>query len=263
MSVDPLLHAAQRAWESTAFYRALYGARPKCLDDVTFINHASYHRAHGLRDCVTSLEAINASIPPLFRDVRRLPVNVVEDEGGSEKRHVRFLRALEDLGIERGGPRQRFLLISDDSTGPFACDLSDFLGWERHQASISYIDAGNDNVHADVEAYDPEAIIVVTPFASPGDYAARRRRVIAVHGIYVPRAPDPAFDTLLVCDEIQTIGSRPAGRDWFAYDGSQLVVEPEPSTQCPAVTVLTSSLFPVVRYGFGTNLAGDFRELPA
>lgn len=257
--MSPLLQAARRAYDTTTLYRILYRDAPENEAAIPFVSHANYHRARGVVDCMTPDAEIVGAVPAYHRNVRRIPVNVVESEEEWILRQQRLVRALADLGIAGDGPRYSFLLIADDASGPFACELSKGLTWERHQASITYLGGRRALLEADLAAYRPDIVLIVTPELTADQISDSEAhgdvRIMTV--THVERSLEPGLDNdeFVVCDELHVLGARPANDGTLYFDAEQLHLEADPVSGLAAVTTLEFDCFPLVRYCLGSALA--------
>jgi len=248
---SPLLEAAQRAWQTTPFYRRLYGAPPASVEAVPFVSHVTYHRARGLSDCLAEGVEMTGALPGFQRGQRRLPVTLVEGGEDWTLRQRRLIAGLAELGIAPEGPRLNVLLVACDATGPFAGELSKGLAWERHQASILYWSGRRSELDRDIAAFAPDVVIPVTPELPPQPLAARGPRVVAIDHVERADSGPPHFDSLLVCDELHVLGARPRGGGAYRFDAAQLHIERDPASGQAAVTTLGSVLFPLIRFCLG------------
>lgn len=247
-----LIAAAGRAFRRTRFYGELYEDEPAGLDAVPFIGPADYHRAAGLLDVVADPGSMIGVLPPYDRDAGRFPFAVPEDEAELVLRQRRIVRALMDLGIDFGAS-PRFLIVADDRRGPFACELAKGLYWEGFQASIGYPEGG-DEVRREVEAHDPDYVVVASGRHRRRVIERPRSRVIVVEHCSGSPVDDREFPALLYADEVDLIGSRPAGRAGFDHDAEQLRIEVDPASGLSHVSSLQFSGFPLIRYGLGRRL---------
>ena len=248
--MEPILDAAQRAYDTVALYHRLYPRRPVRGAEVPFISYVAYHHARGPLDCITDLEEALGAVPAYGRKSRRLPVTPLESGEEWTARLNRLLAGLAHLDLPTDDGGLGVLLVADDATGPFAGDLSNGLGWARHRASISYIDGRGGDLPRDIEAFDPDVVLVVTPQLAPRDLAAAGRRVIAVTHVTSEAVDDRSCDRLLVCDELHVLGARRAGARRYRCDATDLVIERVPESGNLAVTTTGFTCLPLIRYGF-------------
>ena len=243
--MDGVLAAAQNAYDQVALFRQLYRSRPRTLEEVPFISSTHYFRATGTLDCIVPDVEVCGALPPFHREFRRLPFTVLESEPDIDERQERLSQALEDVGVEDGKPK-RMLMVTNEANGPFACDLSTGLGWEGHPASIHYWGGTEAELKFQIEAHQPDYVIWCLPQATQGVLPFPSEKTIVVHSIVEPL---PLWDgpLWLFCDEINLIGSRPAGRAAFRVDHDLLAFEVGPSG-LPCLTTLRRETFPLVRY---------------
>jgi hypothetical protein len=246
-----LLGAAQNAYDKTRFYSDLYGERPKRPQGIPVVNHAHYHRVQGLLDCITNREDVVGALPAYRRNVRRFPFNVVESDHEAALRHKRFVGAMRDLGFPLDRSKRRFLLLIDDACGPFGCELSKALSWERQQASMTCFNGNPGDLAEDIRAHAPDVMVLVAR-----SLAADRPPLDGVPCIMVEHveslAETPsACPTLLVCDELHVIASRPPEREAWRYAGDQILLEKDAASGLLCVTTLRFSCFPLIRYNLG------------
>ena len=240
-----ILNAAQRAFDRIALYRLLYRERPEQIERVPFISSTHYFRATGTLECIDPSLEICGVLPPFHREFRRLPFTVVESDADIDLRQERLELALEDIGIQDGS-KQRMLMVTTEANGPFACDLSSGVGWEGHPASIYYWNGSSEELAFQIEAHRPSIVLWCLP-TSPVDLLPfPQEQTVVMHPIDAP-LPNWPGAMLLFCDEINLIGSRPAGREAFKVDSAQLFVEQGHSGR-PAITTLQREVFPLVRY---------------
>lgn len=239
-----VLNAACSAYDRIAFYQLFYENRPETLEEVPFVSSTNYFRAAGTLDCVDPGVEICGALPPFHREFRHLPFTVLESEVDIDQRQERLELALADVGVAEDP--QRMLMITNEANGPFACDLSTGLGWEGHPASIHYWGGHVEELDFQIAAHRPDYVIWCLPQAPAGLLPFSAERTIVAHGI---DAPLPRWNGALwlFCDEINLIGSRPAGRIAFKVDREQLAIEVGPSGR-PCLTTLQREAFPLVRY---------------
>lgn len=249
-----LLQVARRAYDETTLYKILYRSSPVSEASIPFVSHTNYHRARGIVDCMVAGAEIVGAVPAYHRNIRRIPVNVVESEEEWVLRQQRLVRALADLGIATEGPRYSFLLIADDASGPFACELSKGLSWERHQASITYLAGRRELLAADLAAYRPDIVLIVTPELTGDQLPDCGARIFSVNHVERPPAPGPNGDEFVVCDELHVLGARPANDNTLYFDAEQLHLEVDPVSGLAAVTTLEFDCFPLIRYSLGSAL---------
>ena len=242
--MDAMLQAARAAYGQIPLYKMLYRECPQAPDEVPFITSTHYFRAEGTLDCIAS-EEISCVLPPFRREFRRLVHTVVESDGDVDARLDRIRLALDDVGALSSSVR-RMLIVSDDSNGPFACDLSTCLGWEGFPASIHYWNGDPDELRFQLNAVAPDWLIWCRAPEAHAGCGFPMEKTILAHCIDDP-LPDWSGALWLFCDEVNLIGSRPAGRTAFRVDQKQFFVESGPSGR-PALTTLTRELFPLVRY---------------
>ena len=202
-------------------------------------------RATGTLDCVDPAVVVCGALPPFHREFRRLPFTILESEPDIDRRQERLELALEDVGVEKERP-QRMLIITREANGPFACDLSTGLGWEGHPASIHYWGETVEELEFQLEAHRPDYVIWCLPQPPEGVLSFPAEQTIMAHSIDEPL---PRWDGALwlFCDEINLVGSRPAGRTEFKVDRDQLAFEVGLSGR-PSLTTLCRETFPLVRY---------------
>lgn len=252
--MGPVLDAAQRAYDAVPLYRVLYPQRPQRESQVPFISYVEYHHARGPLDCITGVDQALGAVPAYNRKSQRLPVTPLESGDEWTGRLNRLLAGLAHLGLPDANGGLSVLLLADDATGPFASELSNGLGWVRHRASISYIDGRSANVLRDIETFDPQVVLVVTPQLAPRDLAGTGRRVVAVTHVNSEAVDDPSCDRLLACDELHVLGARRVGQRQYVCDGSDLVVERVPESGNLAVTTTAFTCLPLIRYSLDRRL---------
>jgi hypothetical protein len=253
---DLLLETAQRAYETTRFYRRLYGALPTRTADVPFINDSSFFRAGGLIDCITDPTAMIWALMPFHRHGRRFPFSVVEDEYDQESRQFRMARAMAHVGIPVDRRDLRFLLIADEVCGPFACELCKGIAWEHHQASITYWTGDPETLNAALDAYQPDWLVQVCDAIPERHWQAAARhsgaiRVARVEGLLEEKALASAW---LFSDQLGVLGARRAGDLEWDMDPERILIETHPHSGLSHATTLDFSLFPFIRYGLGQVL---------
>ena len=243
--MNEILAAAQQAYDQVDFFRLLYRSRPRTLDEVPFISSTHYFRATGTLDCTVPGVEVCGALPPFHREFRRLQFTILESEPDIDQRQERLELALEDVGVEEEQSK-RMLIITSEANGPFACDLSTGLGWEGHPASIHYWSGTVEELEFQLEAHRPDYVIWCLPQPPEGLLPFPVEQTIVVHSIDTPL---PLWDGALwlFCDEINLLGSRPAGRTAFKVDREQLAFEVGSSGR-PSLTTLRREAFPLVRY---------------
>lgn len=243
--MNPVLVAAQSAFDHISFYKQLYRSRPQSLDEVPFTSSTQYHRATGTLECINQAIDPCGVLPPFHREFRRLPHTVLESEEDIEQRQERISQALEDIGIHENTPK-RMLIVTTEENGPFACDLSTGLGWEGHPASIFYWGGKQEELEFQIQAHQPDILIWCLPFNPQEATEFPSEQIITVHHINHP-IPEWTGPLWIFCDEINLIGSRPSGRSEFRINPKQLHIENGPAGR-PCLTTLQRELFPLVRY---------------
>ena len=239
-----ILQAAQRAYDETAFYEGLYETRPTEAREIPFINHAHYHQAAGLLDCITDRSLVAGALPAFHRNVRRFPFNVVESETEQKQRHQRFIYALNSLGL--GGHPDVFLIIADDSSGPFAGEFVTHLAWEHHRSPITFHQGPIEQLHDDIHCHEPGNLICISIPSRNYDLSSFTGPVITVQHVDQPILP--IKNTLLACDEIGIFAGRKSPDDPFTYDAENLKIEATPNSGLWAFTTLKFGITPFIRY---------------
>jgi hypothetical protein len=249
-----VLEAARLAWDQTWFYRHLYGTTPESLADVPFITPATYHRARGVHDCIVDRDDVCGYIPSYHRNQRRFPFNIVVDEVAESQAQDRLAGALTALAIN--GPA-RFLAVTDDTRGPFTCDLVKGLAWERHQASMVYdqdVPGAADERRRQLEALQPDYLIVVDQRRLPLWQALTDTPVIVIAHAHHNTACPPEHTAWLFTDELKLIATSAAGVAAFTPAAEHLIFETAPDTGQTHVTTTAFACLPLIRYHLGMTL---------
>lgn len=249
-----VLDAARDAYRRIGFYRDFYAVEPETPEDVPFISFVEYHHAAGVSDCIDANHPLVGYVPPYHRNVRRFPFAVVECQQDLEARQERIIRALEDIGIPSGCGK-RFLVVTDDAHGPFACDLAVGLGWEYLPASIWYWNGHPEDLAEQLVAHAPDLVAWCLPESPMPLLDLEKTSVLLVHHLDRP-VPPPGLKTWLFTDEANLIASRPEDREVFDIDRTQFVVEVNPTSGLPHITTVKTRTMPLVRYGIENTIAG-------
>ena len=242
-----LLTAAQRAFDQTGFYAGLYGTRPDNPSQIPFINHAHYHRAAGLLDCITDRSLVSGCLPAFHRNGRRFPFNIVESDTEQQQRHQRLLHSLRSIGIT--AEAENFLLIADDATGSLAGEIATCLAWEHHRASIAYHHGDDTQLRKDIDGHAPGCLIQLSPTLGrwPRDWFPCP--TLTVHSTDHP-LPD-TDNVMLTCDEIGIFAAGRTPAEPFIHETENLLIEMNPLTGLPAFTTVNFGIFPFIRYSPG------------
>jgi hypothetical protein len=248
-----LVNAGQRAFRETLFYRDLYENEPSRASDIPFISTADYYRANGLLDCIADRAKVIGIVPPFHRGGDSFPFVVPESEEELELRQGRIVRAMRDLCIDLDGT-SRFLIVTDEAHGPFACEISKGLYWERCQASIVYLTERTEDVLQEIDLHAPTHTILVSGRHLRNQLAACSRSTIIVEHCSAALISDTGFPALLYADALDIVASRPSGRAEFAYDSSQLLLEVDPRSHHVHATKLNAAFFPLVRFSLNHDL---------
>ena len=240
--MNPIVNAAQSAYERTVFYRRLYGAAPQSEEEIPFISATEYFRAAGTLDCIDRSVEICSVLPPFRRGCSRLPHTVPESDADVDRRQERIQLALQDVGAEE----TRMLVVTTEANGPFACDFSTGVGWEGCPASIYYWNGSRDDLLFELEAHQPNWLVWSHSTPLPDGLNFPQERTILAHCMDDP-LPAWAGAVWLFCDEVNLIGSRPAGRAEFRVDAEQFCVEIGRAGR-PCLTTLAHDVFPLIRY---------------
>lgn len=245
MTASEVLTAACDAYRSVPFYRRLYGAPPADPASVPFVEYRDYRSAHGLAECVASLEDVVGLVPAYSRHAPRFPMGIPESAAGWALRRERLHRGLDHLG--HVAPETRVLILADDATGPFAADLSGLLAWDRQPASIFYVDAAAPDVAVILEAWAPATVFVVASGLDMASFPAAQPAVFVC-----PLGDDArcagACDRLLVSDACHVIGAARRGDARFTPIDAGLVLERDAGAGRLAVTTRHAACLPLVRY---------------
>ena len=248
-----LIASAVEAFRTTRFYGDLYDVEPTQASSIPFITASTYHKAAGLLDCVSNREAMIGVLPPYVRDASRFPFVAPEDEPELVLRQRRIVRAFGDLGVDfKAAPR--LLIVADDRTGPFACELAKGIYWEGCQASITYLDGQAEDVRRVVDEYDPDYVLLASGRSLGRVLDRPPSSVILVEHCTDRPVDDSDFPALLYADGVDLIGSRALGRNGYDVDPEQLLVELEPASQLSHVTKLRATCLPMVRFGIGRRI---------
>ncbi len=245
-----LVDAARRAFQLTRFYHDLYKVEPADETAIPYISSADYHRVHGILDCIAKRETITGVIPSFHRNVRRFPFNVVENEEELILRQRRIVRALKDIGVPEDHA-VRFLIIADDSRGPFACELSKGLFWEGHQASIFYLNGIDTDLQREVNLHDPDYVVLTSGRHLRKLIDIPESSILLIEHSDHALIQDFNYPAWLYADEFDLIGSRALGRTYYDYDDKQLLLEREPGSRVTHISTLNFSCFPLIRYSSG------------
>jgi hypothetical protein len=248
-----LLTVARRAFQQTRFYRDLYQAEPTDLSAVPYLSVSDYHRAQGVLDCLVDQQQMIGIIPPFHRNGGRCPFTIPEDEAELILRQRRIVRAMADIGVDLAG-RHRFLIVADESRGPFACEISKGFYWEGHQASLCYVNGNADDLYQEIRHHDPDYVVLASGRSLRHGIEMPRSSVILVEHCSGPLIHDCRYPALLYADEVDLIGSRPAGRPTYDHDASQLLIECDPAARLSHLSKLEFSCFPLVRYDLGQRI---------
>jgi hypothetical protein len=248
-----LLDAACRAFHRTRFYHDLYEVEPVDDADIPYISSTAYHQAYGILDCIVDREQIVGVLPSYRRNVRRFPFTVVEDAAELVLRQRRIVRALEDIGVPEDGAC-RFLIIADDSRGPFACEVSKGLYWEGHQASIFYLNGVDEDLQREVRLHDPDYTVLTSGRHLRRIIERPTSSIVVVEHCDNRPIQDLNYPALLYADECDLIGSRAPGRAYFDYDDEQLLLERVPASRATCISTLAFSCFPFMRYALSVSI---------
>lgn len=255
-----LLTVAREACQQTRFYNELYEVEPRETSEIPFISVSDYHRAHGILDCIVDREMMIGSIPPLHRNVSRFPFNIPEDEDELVWRQRRIVRAMHDIGVVMNSP-QRFLIVADESRGPFACEISKGFYWEGHQGSLFYFNGEEVDLHQEIQHHHPDFVVLVSGQHLRNGIQQPRSSVVLVEHCSESLLHDIQYPALLYADEVDLIGSRPAGRFEFDHEDSQLLIEMNPTSGISHISKLQFSCFPLVRYNLGQTIPLSTRRV--
>lgn len=239
---DLIIQRAQQAFDHIPFYQMAYKERPEDINAIPVLNYADHHLADGVLDCINPAAELCGTLPPFHRAFRRMPYTVMESEEDINRRQERLEGALEDLGLEQP---TKMLIITDEENGPFACDLSTGLGWEGHPASIYYHCSSQEDLLFQIDAHRPDWLIWCLETERLPQGCFDEQKIIIAHNLDQP-VPQWPGHTLLFCDELNLLGSRPRGRTSFKVDHEQFIVEQSPEHFC--ITTLQHEAFPMVRY---------------
>jgi hypothetical protein len=251
-----VLDTAQRAFDTIPLYRTLYGSRPESEEDVPFLPISAFHRAATPLDLVASTGTIRGIVPAFSRHARRLPVTVLESDAEWMLRLDRFRHALSvlDAAPEVG---RRFAIIADESTGPFAADIANFLAWDRAECSvIFYLWDGPVEVKDALAALAPDVILLVTGISPMMPVRNEAARVVTCHHIDNPSDGFFTTDRLLVSDELFVIGAARACSPSYVFDPRSVLIEEDPVSGRMAVTTTAFDCVALVRSCFDLLHAG-------
>ncbi len=242
-----VLATAQRAFDAVPLYRALYGRRPERVEDVPFISASAFHRAQRPLDVITTPDGLRGVVPAFSRHGRRLPVAVLESEEEWRLRRDRLHHALSVLDATPA-PSRRYAIVTDDSSGPFASDISNFLAWDRTACSIVFVWDSPQRVETALAAVSPDIVLVAGAAALVPRLTKAGRKLVAC--VPVDGAPDDFLylDRLLVSDEMFVMGAAPVNEAAYRFDPRSVIAEIDPATGRLAVTTLAFNCFALVRY---------------
>lgn len=202
----------------------------------------------GILDCITDRSEVSGALAAYHRNARKFPFNIVEGETEQQQRHKRLIHALSVLGITSKNSN-RFLLIADDASGPFAGELATCLAWEHHQASIVFHHGSDAQLHEDITCYKPDYLLNVSIFSSEIALKGLDQKMINVH--HVDQLIPDKENLLLACDEIGIFACRKDPADPFVYDQENLLIETNPHSRLPALTTQNFGIAPFIRYSLG------------
>ncbi len=249
MNDAALLAAARAAYDALPLYRELWPGRPTTETDIPFIGAADLH---GVGDPgqlhVAGADPVGA-VPPLRRGRPHLGFTRLEADGDWLLRQHRLIGALSRLGAKR--LPHRVVLVTDDVTGPFAADLVELLAWSRISASLVYAEAGPGGVGRAIEALAPDLVLLLAGVERP---ATDLPLVVVAHAGDRPAAGTHTA-RLLVCDELQVLGSAGAGETAYVPADDSVRLETDPRSGQLAVTSLAFTAAPVIRLRVGPGVA--------
>jgi hypothetical protein len=251
-----VLDTARRAFDTIPFYRRLYGSRPERDADVPFLSVSAFHRAATPLDIVASTESIRGIVPAFSRHARRLPVAVLESEAEWKLRLDRFRHALSvlDAAPEEG---RRFAIIADESTGPFAADIANFLAWDRAECSVIFhLSDGPVEVDRTLASLAPDIILYFTGTSPMMPMQNTTARLVTSHHIDNPSNGLFTTDRLLVSDELFVIGAARPCSPSYVFDPRSVLIEEDPESGRMAVTTTAFDCLALVRSSFDLPHAG-------
>ncbi len=248
-----LLAAARKAFRLTRFYGDVYKSEPAAVSEIRHISVSDYYRAAGLLDCVVDREAMIGILPPYLRDASRFPFTIPEDEAELVLRQQRIVRALKDLGVDFAAS-PRFLIVTDERRGTFACEVAKGIYWEGFQASLTCLNGTDDDLRHEVAIHDSDYVVLTSSRHRRLALDRPKHTVILTEHCSDRSIDDHDYPALLYADEVDLIGSRAAGRSWYDHEGEQLLIEVDPATQLSHVTKLQFTCFPLIRYSLGQRV---------
>ncbi|MGN7611217.1 hypothetical protein ACQZV8_03935 [Magnetococcales bacterium HHB-1] len=251
-----LLHVAQKAWDHIPFYKKTLLKRPQCVAEIPFFSESDFFNTQGLLDCIADQEEIAWTILPWSRYGKRFPWGVVESEADQHWRQQRITQMLAALNIAEEAKDRRFLIISDETRGPLACEISTALAWERQQASILYWHGDRESFRQSFCCFSADFVIVLIPLPSTLVSQIRDQRAtwIFFARVETPLSLQSSDWSWLSADILPLFAFRhPHEQVWY-LDDQQFFWETHPVTGYTHITTLQAEMFPLIRFSLGQSI---------
>ena len=164
-----------------------------------------------------------------------------------ELRHKRFIHALDNIlqfGVKKS---KTFLILIDETTGPFCGNFLSSLAWERHRACFLYW-VNTQQLNDDLKAFNAECLIIATPFVHQRDIPDHTIVKIQIQHINYQTTWHKNTNAILVCDECSALAYKTCTDSKFHYSQDSLLLETNPNSGYVAVTTIDFDCQPFIRY---------------
>ena len=156
-----IIKASIKAFSEITLYKSHYKIEPQCLENIIPCNIDIYSKQKSIVDCISSLNLIQGTIPPYLLTKSYHPFTVVESQLEMELRHKRTIECINSLTYTKQKKSKKFLLLTDEITGPFCSHLISSLAWERHSACAIYW-TNIDQTILDINNLNPDILIILS-----------------------------------------------------------------------------------------------------
>ena len=248
---DLIIKASIKAFNEITLYKSHYKTEPQCLENIIPCDIDIYSHQNSFVDCISSLKLIQGTIPPYLLTKSYHPFTVVESQLEMELRHKRTMECINSLTYTKQTKSKKFLLLTDEITGPFCSHLISSLAWERHSACAIYW-TNLDQTISDINNLNPDFLIISSvniPIDSTKKLFNQFPNSIQLYHIPFQFKPDnELFPALLASDQFYIFAYRRKNESQFVIPTNDIVAEHDSNHNINLFTTILNDLNPFIRF---------------
>ena len=248
---DLIIKASIKAFNEIMLYNTHYKNEPRCLENIIPCNTDIYSRQNSLMNSISSLKLIQGTIPPYLLTKSHHPFTVAESQLGIEQRHNRTIECINALTYSKQTKSKKFLLLTDEITGPFCSHLISSLAWERHSACAIYW-TNLDQTISDINNLNPDYLIIssinITYDATQKIVEQFPNSIQLYHVPFKFKTDNDPIPVLLSSDQFYIFSYKRKCESQFFIPTNDIVAEHNPNHKNNLFTSILNDLNPFIRF---------------